>query len=143
MRPFINGEFARFVDEVYFESINPRDGKTLTRLVQCGETEVNAAVAAAIGRRPLLVGVYLVTSGPGILMRSRGKSRPTPDCLPSWKVWTTENRSVNRADIDIPLVSPVLLLSSRRLGPAAERNIHRLRAGRRFAAKSFHGISHY
>src|SRR3984893_1641221 len=47
MRPFVNGEFARFMDEVYFESINPRDGTPLARLVQCGETEVNAAVAAA------------------------------------------------------------------------------------------------
>jgi aldehyde dehydrogenase (NAD+) len=47
MRPFVNGQFARFIDEVYFESINPRDGKRLARLVQCGETEVNAAVAAA------------------------------------------------------------------------------------------------
>ncbi len=47
MRPFINGEFPRFIDETYFESINPRDGKPLARLVQCGETEVNAAVAAA------------------------------------------------------------------------------------------------
>jgi aldehyde dehydrogenase (NAD+) len=47
MRPFINGEFARFMDETYFESINPRDGKTLARLVQCREIEVNAAVAAA------------------------------------------------------------------------------------------------
>jgi aldehyde dehydrogenase (NAD+) len=47
MHPFINGEFARFMDESYFESINPRDGKPLARLVQCGETEVNAAVAAA------------------------------------------------------------------------------------------------
>src|ERR1700737_2942480 len=47
MHPFINGEFARFMDETYFESINPRDGKPLARLVQCGETEVNAAVAAA------------------------------------------------------------------------------------------------
>ncbi len=47
MRPFINGEFARFMDETHFESINPRDGKPLARLVQCGETEVNAAVAAA------------------------------------------------------------------------------------------------
>ena len=47
MRPFINGEFASFMDETHFESINPRDGKPLARLVQCGETEVNAAVAAA------------------------------------------------------------------------------------------------
>jgi aldehyde dehydrogenase (NAD+) len=47
IHPFINGEFARFIDELYFESINPRDGKPLAHLVQCGETEVNAAVAAA------------------------------------------------------------------------------------------------
>ncbi|MBV9107489.1 MAG: aldehyde dehydrogenase family protein [Verrucomicrobia bacterium] len=47
MQPFIYGEFARFMDESYFESINPRDGKPLARLVQCGQTEVNAAVAAA------------------------------------------------------------------------------------------------
>jgi aldehyde dehydrogenase (NAD+) len=47
LHPFINGEFARFMDEQYFESINPRDGKPLARLVQCGGTEVNAAVAAA------------------------------------------------------------------------------------------------
>jgi aldehyde dehydrogenase (NAD+) len=47
MRPFINGEFVRFMDETYFESINPRDGRPLARLVQCGEMEVNAAVAAA------------------------------------------------------------------------------------------------
>ncbi len=47
VHPFINGEFAQFIDEKYFESINPRDGKPLARLVQCGETEVNAAVAAA------------------------------------------------------------------------------------------------
>ena len=37
MHPFINGEFARFMDEMYFESINPRDGKPLARIVQCGE----------------------------------------------------------------------------------------------------------
>jgi aldehyde dehydrogenase (NAD+) len=47
MRPFINGEFAKFMDEAYFESINPRDGKPLARLVQCGVPEVNAAVGAA------------------------------------------------------------------------------------------------
>src|ERR1700676_4241941 len=47
MRPFINGEFASVMDETYFETIKPRGGKTLARLVQCGETEVNAAVAAA------------------------------------------------------------------------------------------------
>jgi len=45
--PFINGEFAIFMDEFFFESINPRNGQPLARIVQCGETEVNAAVAAA------------------------------------------------------------------------------------------------
>jgi aldehyde dehydrogenase (NAD+) len=47
LHPFINGEFPQFIDEAYFESINPSNGKPLARLVQCGETEVNAAVAAA------------------------------------------------------------------------------------------------
>ena len=47
MRPFINGEFPKFMDETYFQSTNPRDGERLARVVQCGETEVNAAVAAA------------------------------------------------------------------------------------------------
>src|SRR6201993_1014972 len=45
--PFINGEFARFIDESYFESVDPRNGQPLARIVQCGEFEVNAAVAAA------------------------------------------------------------------------------------------------
>jgi aldehyde dehydrogenase (NAD+) len=45
--PFINGEFARFMDECYFESVNPSNGQPLARIVQCGEHEVNAAVAAA------------------------------------------------------------------------------------------------
>jgi aldehyde dehydrogenase (NAD+) len=45
--PFINGEFASFMDESYFESISPRNGQSLARIVQCGDAEVNAAVAAA------------------------------------------------------------------------------------------------
>src|SRR5215813_8313219 len=45
--PFINGEFARFMDESYFESGDPRNGQSLARIVQCGDAEVNAAVAAA------------------------------------------------------------------------------------------------
>jgi aldehyde dehydrogenase (NAD+) len=45
--PFINGEFARFMDESYFESVNPSNGQPLARIVQCGANEVNAAVAAA------------------------------------------------------------------------------------------------
>ena len=45
--PFIDGEFARFIDECYFESIDPRDGRTLARIVRCGEIEVDAAVEAA------------------------------------------------------------------------------------------------
>ena len=32
--PFINGEFPQFMDEIYFESINPSNGKPLARLVQ-------------------------------------------------------------------------------------------------------------
>src|SRR5215813_11207793 len=45
--PFINGEFARFIDESYYESVSPRSGQSLARIVQCGDAEVNAAVAAA------------------------------------------------------------------------------------------------
>jgi aldehyde dehydrogenase (NAD+) len=45
--PFINGEFPQFMDEIYFESVNPSNGKPLARLVQCGEAEVSAAVTAA------------------------------------------------------------------------------------------------
>jgi aldehyde dehydrogenase (NAD+) len=57
IQPFINGEFAKFVDESHFESVNPRDGKPLARLVQCGETEVNAAVAAAKAAFPAWAGL--------------------------------------------------------------------------------------
>ena len=45
--PFINGEFASFTDESYFESVSPRNGQSLARIVQCGDAEVNAAVGAA------------------------------------------------------------------------------------------------
>jgi aldehyde dehydrogenase (NAD+) len=45
--PFINGEFASFMDESYFESVDPRNGQSIARIVQCGDAEVNAAVAAA------------------------------------------------------------------------------------------------
>ena len=50
--PFINGEFARFIDEFYFESIDPRNDRTLARIVQCGEIEVNTAVEAAKSSLP-------------------------------------------------------------------------------------------
>ena len=50
--PFINGEFARFMDELYFESVNPSNGQPLARIVQCGENEVNAAVTAATSAFP-------------------------------------------------------------------------------------------
>ena len=50
--PFINGEFARFMDGMYYESFNPRDGQPLARIVQCGEIEVEAAVAAAAAAFP-------------------------------------------------------------------------------------------
>ncbi len=45
--PFIDGGFGRFIDECYFESIDPRDGRALARIVRCGEIEINAAVEAA------------------------------------------------------------------------------------------------
>jgi aldehyde dehydrogenase (NAD+) len=45
--PLINGAFPRFIDESYFNSIDPRDGRTLARIVECREIEVNAAVEAA------------------------------------------------------------------------------------------------
>jgi aldehyde dehydrogenase (NAD+) len=45
--PFIDGGFTRFIDECYFESIDPRDGQTLARIVRCGEIEIDAAVEAA------------------------------------------------------------------------------------------------
>jgi len=45
--PFINGGFSRFIDQCYFESVDPRNGHTLARIVQCGQMEVNAAVEAA------------------------------------------------------------------------------------------------
>jgi aldehyde dehydrogenase (NAD+) len=45
--PFVNGRFSRFIDECYFDSVDPRNGRTLARVVECGEIEVNAAVEAA------------------------------------------------------------------------------------------------
>jgi aldehyde dehydrogenase (NAD+) len=45
--PFVNGRFARFIDECYFDSADPRNGQTFARIVECGEIEVNAAVEAA------------------------------------------------------------------------------------------------
>ncbi len=57
IQPFINGEFVKFMDESYFESIDPRDGKPLARLVQCGEIEVDAAVAAANAAFPAWAGL--------------------------------------------------------------------------------------
>jgi len=45
--PFINGGFPRFIDQCYFESVDPRNGLTLARIVECGEIEVDAAVEAA------------------------------------------------------------------------------------------------
>ena len=51
--PFINGQFLQIADPVYFDSINPRDGKVVARLTQCGQTEVDAAVAAASRAFPI------------------------------------------------------------------------------------------
>src|ERR1700693_422110 len=103
LHPFINGEFARFMDEMYFESINPRDGKPLARLVSSGGTEVNAAVAAAKAAFPswsALTGYerarYLYAIARQIQKHSRLFA--VLECLDNGKP-IRESR-----DIDIPLV---------------------------------------
>jgi aldehyde dehydrogenase (NAD+) len=45
--PFIDGQFRDAPDAQTFESINPRNGQPIAKLTQCGEAEVDAAVAAA------------------------------------------------------------------------------------------------
>jgi aldehyde dehydrogenase (NAD+) len=45
--PFIDGQFRDVPDAQTFESINPRNGQPIAKLTQCGEPEVDAAVAAA------------------------------------------------------------------------------------------------
>jgi aldehyde dehydrogenase (NAD+) len=46
-RPFIDGDFRDAPGAPMFESINPRNGQPIAELTQCGQAEVDAAVAAA------------------------------------------------------------------------------------------------
>jgi aldehyde dehydrogenase (NAD+) len=50
--PFIGGGFQDVSNAQTFESINPRNGKPIATLTQCGQTEVDAAVAAAAAAFP-------------------------------------------------------------------------------------------
>jgi aldehyde dehydrogenase (NAD+) len=50
--PFIAGDFQHVPDGQTFESINPRNGQPIATLAQCGQAEVDAAVAAAAGAFP-------------------------------------------------------------------------------------------
>jgi aldehyde dehydrogenase (NAD+) len=45
--PFIDGRFRGAPDAQTFATINPRNGQTIAQLAQCGQAEVDAAVAAA------------------------------------------------------------------------------------------------
>src|ERR1700716_3472322 len=51
-RPFIDGRFQDVPDAQTFESINPRNGQPIAKLTQCGQAEVDAAVAAAAAAFP-------------------------------------------------------------------------------------------
>ncbi len=51
-RPFIRGHFQDVPDAKTFESINPRNGKPIAKLIQCGRAEVDAAVEAAAAAFP-------------------------------------------------------------------------------------------
>jgi aldehyde dehydrogenase (NAD+) len=51
-RPFIDGRFQDVPDAQTFESINPRNGQPIAKLTQCGQAEVDAAVAAATAAFP-------------------------------------------------------------------------------------------
>ncbi|HZC36710.1 MAG TPA: aldehyde dehydrogenase family protein, partial [Chthoniobacterales bacterium] len=50
--PFIGGRFQDVPNAETFESIDPRNGKPIATLVQCGPAEVDGAVAAAGGAFP-------------------------------------------------------------------------------------------
>jgi len=50
--PFIDGRFRDAPDAPTFESINPRNGQPIAKLTQCGQAEVDAAVAAAAAAFP-------------------------------------------------------------------------------------------
>src|SRR3981081_4552273 len=51
-RPFIDGRFRDAPDAQTFASINPRNGQPIAKLTQCGQAEVDAAVAAATAAFP-------------------------------------------------------------------------------------------
>jgi aldehyde dehydrogenase (NAD+) len=50
--PFVGGKFVPPRQDQYFESIDPRSGKVLARIAQCGEPEIDAAVRAAAAAFP-------------------------------------------------------------------------------------------
>jgi aldehyde dehydrogenase (NAD+) len=52
LRPFIAGLFPDVPDAETFESVNPRNGRSIATLIQCGQAEVDAAVAAAAAAFP-------------------------------------------------------------------------------------------
>jgi aldehyde dehydrogenase (NAD+) len=56
-RPFIDGRFRDAPDAPTFESINPRNGQPIAKLTQCGQAEVDAAVAAAAAAFPAWSGL--------------------------------------------------------------------------------------
>lgn len=46
-RAFVDGEYRHAASGQTFECVSPIDGRTLVRIAQCGEADVNAAVCAA------------------------------------------------------------------------------------------------
>ncbi len=50
--PFVDGGFVRPASGEFFDSVNPGNGKVIARVAQCGEAEVEAAVAAARRAQP-------------------------------------------------------------------------------------------
>ncbi len=55
-RAFIDGEYTAAADGKTFDCISPIDGKVLTQVTECGEADINRAVAAA--RRSFEAGVW-------------------------------------------------------------------------------------
>src|SRR5689334_16624952 len=49
---FIGGAWREAADGATFETINPATGKTLARVAQAGQADIEAAVAAARGAQP-------------------------------------------------------------------------------------------
>jgi len=104
MRPFINGELPGS----WMKCTSNRSIRAMASpwraSFSAARRKVNAAVAAA----KAAFHSWSTLSGPivpGISMRSRDRFKNIPDYSPSWRAWTTENRFVNRGDIDIPLVA--------------------------------------